>query len=148
MLLTTRVKHKHECFHSHHNEDSCWNLIHLIYSIQAMVVQWLSLAAMEFWALIRYLWMYVYLSVAMVWWSFAIKGFWSYGIFMNVRVVTNIVMVWWSFAVKGFWALWDTIIIVGMVTLLKDTIIIVGMVMLLKEAFFICCSVETLHKII
>jgi hypothetical protein len=29
-------------------------------------------------------------------------------------------MVWCSFAVKGFWALWDNIITVAMVMLLKE----------------------------
>jgi hypothetical protein len=29
-------------------------------------------------------------------------------------------MVWWSFAVKGFWALWDNIITVAMVMLLRE----------------------------
>jgi hypothetical protein len=39
---------------------------------------------------------------------------------MNVCVVIIVAMVWCSFAVKGFWALWDNIITVAMVMLLRD----------------------------
>jgi hypothetical protein len=40
-------------------------------------------------------------------------------IFINVCAVITVAMVWRSFAVKGFWALWDNIITVTMVILLK-----------------------------
>jgi hypothetical protein len=40
---------------------------------------------------------------------------------MNVCDIITVAMVWWSFAVKGFWALWDNIITVAKVTLLKET---------------------------
>jgi hypothetical protein len=41
-------------------------------------------------------------------------------IFMNVCVVITVAVFWCSFAVKGFWALWDNIITVAMVMLLRE----------------------------
>jgi hypothetical protein len=41
-------------------------------------------------------------------------------ILMNVCVVIAVAMVWRSFAVKGFWALWDNIITVAIVMLLRE----------------------------
>jgi hypothetical protein len=41
-------------------------------------------------------------------------------IFMNVCVVIAVAMAWRLYAVKDFWALWDNIITVAMVMLLRE----------------------------
>lgn len=41
-------------------------------------------------------------------------------IFMNLCAVITVAKVWWSFAVQEFWSLWDNIISVSMVILLRE----------------------------
>jgi hypothetical protein len=55
--------------------------------------------------------------------------------FTNAFVVVTITVVWLSFAIKGFWTLWDNIITVATVMLLKKAI-----------KFLSRCFVETVHR--
>jgi hypothetical protein len=50
-----------------------------------------------------------------------IKKFWALCGNTYERIVITVVMVWWSRTVERFWALWDNILTVAMVMLLKET---------------------------
>jgi hypothetical protein len=51
-----------------------------------------------------------------------LRDFGLYVIFMNVCFVITLGMVWCSFAVKRFLAVWDSIVTVAMVKLLKEAL--------------------------
>jgi hypothetical protein len=62
------------------------------------------------------------------WLSFAVvKGLWALCEVMNMCVVITIAIVWLSFSVTGFWYLWDNVITVTMLMLLKKAFNLLGL---------------------